>query len=134
MIDPYRSEYLDAKAETEALRADLAKAQARVAELAGALKWIAGFRYATTTDQVLSAESHAQALLTNQERITAKAESTLASDGTEALAAVRLAQGVCDELLTSGASIYGDGRLSDEMRAQVIAASNAMDKAFGDGT
>lgn len=111
---------------------DLAKAQARVAELEAALRgYVEAVIEVVPTTMSKGGVAHSLVLSPDRTELGSRA---LASDGTSALAAVRLAQGVCDELLTSGASIYGDGRLSDEMRAQVIAASNAMDKAFGSRT
>lgn len=111
----------------DTLRADLAKAQAETEDAYRA------------RDRHIDLASAARLECAKAQARVAELESgcwcaSLKVDGAEALAAVRLAQGVCDELLTSGASIYGDGRLSDEMRAQVIAASNAIGKAFGSRT
>lgn len=113
-------------------RADLAKAQARVAELEAALRgYVEAVIEVVPTTMSKGGVAHSLVLSPDRTELGSRA---LASDGTEALAAVRLAQGVCDELLTSGASIFGDGRLSDEMRAQVVAAIAALDQAFGSGT
>ena len=106
---------------------DLAKAQARCVEMANALRKAehamcgAGGNGCFCRCPVIDGHGPGCELV-----------AALASDGTSALASVRLAQRALDEV-TGGAAIYGDGRLQDDMRAEILAAKAALAEAFGSG-
>ena len=123
----------EAQYQIDALRADLAKAQARCAELESVVKDARATLQATHDAVCVPTWTKYGRHEPNADcHLIGVATTALASDGSSALAAVRLAQRALDEV-TGGAAIYGDGRLKDDMRAEILAAEEALREAFGEG-
>lgn len=128
--DHYKRLWHEEQDAGKALRADLAKAQARCAELEAVC---------CDLDEAIHSEptmsGHLRGLHISPVRgepALRRLKLLLSAVPSPALAAVRLAQRALDEV-TGGAAIYGDGRLQDDMRAEILAAKAALAEAFGSG-
>ena len=116
--------------EMKALRADLAKAQARVAELEAICVALLGAIHSEPTMSGHLRNLHISPV--RGEPPLRKLKLLMSDTPSSALAAVRLAQRALDEVMGS-AAIHGDGRLKDDMRAEILAAEEALREAFGEG-
>ena len=120
----------EAQYQIDALRADLAKAQARCAELEAVCVALDGAIHSEPTMSGHLRNLHISPV--RGEPPLRKLKLLMSDTPSSALAAVRRTQRTLDEVMGS-AAIHGDGRLKDDMRAEILAAEEALAEAFGSG-